>query len=212
MTKRLYTSQHAPSFQPTLQGTWSTQSALVYREFGQCDGPVAGVTQTKTNASTTWDMALICYLIQFPYSGTIPVLSPVFDFRYGRVASVASAIVAKWHVWLSTGATSTPRVTISANGVSGTNWVTSPVFSFLGINCTGAISVTAGDYLVIEFGARGITSSTTVTATIDAGGLGVDPVSGDAVTNQPGWLDCLSTADTLVNAIPVPGTPLMMAA
>lgn len=214
MTHRYYFSNHAPAFQPALQGGWDTSAAVVYRELGARDGPLGTVSQAETSSSTTWDMALLVLVVRFDLSGSILAGTNLVDTRYARLASVASSFVASNNSWISVGATSTVRQTLVAPGVGTANWLTSGVFSFSTISPNTTIPVTAGDHLVIELGARGITSSTTSrTATLYYGGLGApDPVDGTALTDQAGWVDFSASVADLLVPLPVSGTPLMMAA
>lgn len=214
MTHRYFFTNHTPPFQPTLRGTWSTSTNVVYRELGARDGPITTVSQAETSSSTTWDMALLVLMVKFHYGGNIIAGTNLVDMRYGRLADTVSSFVAVNNAWISAGATSTLRNTLVTQGAGSTNWLTSPVFSFFTISPTTTVAVTAGDYLVIELGARGITSSTTSrTASLYYGGFGVpDPVTDAAVIAQAGYADfSLSVAD-LIEPLPISGTPMMMAA
>lgn len=217
MTTRRYISGHEPAFKPTLKGNWSTTANVVYRELAAQDAPSTSVSQTKTNASTTWNMALLCVVAHIDFNGVVAnsTTPASIDLRYGRLASVASAFNAWVHVWVSTGATTTVRGTLVTNLQGGATWLTNAVYSFSTVT-TGVgsdLAVTAGDYIVWEIGCRGITSSTTAVASLYWGGLaGPDPISGDAVTTQAGWADFAVATANVLEPLPVPGSPLLVCA
>jgi hypothetical protein len=215
VTHRYYLKNSVPTFQPTLKGAWDTTANVVYRELGCQDGPVATVAQTKTNANTAWDMALICIVCKFPFSGNLQVSNPTVSGVYARLSSVASAFNGHSHAWISTGATSTVRTTIAVDAIGGSTWETTATFRVgLSLNITpSSVAVTAGDYLVYEVGVRGITSSTTAVATAHYGGVGPDAVDLATLVKQPGWMDFYTNAsEDLLPRLPVIGTPMMMAA
>lgn len=212
MASRFYITNHAPAFQPPLLGAWDTETAVVYRELGLRDGPLGTVSQAETSSNITWDMALLCLVLKLPFGGTIVPGTDTLDVRYGRLSSVASSFRAHSHIWISVGATNAVRRTMAIDSIGAATWLTSPIYTFSAIDPSSDTVVTAGDHLVWELGARAITSSTSSrTASIYYGGLGPDPDTDDAVTNQAGWLDLYNELEDFLPRLPISGTPLMTA-
>lgn len=175
-------------------GSWdATASAVTMLLSPTQTGTSTTVAIAEVNTTNLWDVALARFVSEPLSAGTITTADTI-EWSFGAMESSASANdFDHVHIWISQGNSTTPRATLITNAIGAVEWTVSPTAqSRLYQNTTlGAVTVTAGDRLIIEIGYQGQnTSATSFTGTLNYGGTG-EPLryNDTTVTTRTGWLE-----------------------
>jgi hypothetical protein len=190
MATRLYIANDPPPFTPAVAGTWGDATATIRGYLGAKFGLAA--TSGKTERSSTATAVLLGIWISDVFkTDTTFAVTDTISFCAGALES-ASAMTAtfRYHIWITTGNTSTVRGTLAAN-VIGTKPFPTTAAGVAEATTSAAVTAYKGDRIVFELGYyANNTSTTSYTGTINYGNTGVTDLTDTSanVTTEPGWL------------------------
>jgi hypothetical protein len=199
-TKWYLTNRAAPYTPATIQGAWDDSAGAVTKALDTIKaggGATTTVARAEVNNSNTYDVLL--------YRGISgPLASQTINCNVnvciGAKEASAAAADFYWHVhlYVTTGDSDTPRVTLLTDYVENTTNEFPTTATFLGLQSAQAVNqtISAGDRLVLEIGIIARNASTTsYTATLNYGSLdggGTELADGAAtgtdVTSKAGWI------------------------
>lgn len=188
----LYNQDAAPTFGPTLKGTWNdtTNAANQGGLFTSPSGASATLGIATATATDPWDVLLA------GWNGAISAQTVLGRVKwiFGTSRSgTTSPMTTKIHIWVSVGSTSVVRGTLLDNYVAPSAWSTTAQGIADGWVSMTPVVASLNDCIVIEVGYRKTgTNATSQTGTIYYGSSAASPDLGSAdtnVTSRPGWIE-----------------------
>lgn len=192
MPLHLYLQDAAPTFSPTLKGTWNTVTNAADQ---------GGLFTSPSGASTTLALAEAVAtnpldVLLAGWNGALvgdQVIQGKVKWIFGvQMSNAAASFFTKIHIWVSIGSTSSVRGTLLSNFV-GSAWNATAQGIADGPTVLTPVQALNGDCIVIEVGFRKTgTSATSRTGTIWFGASASSPdlTAGDTnVTGHPSWIE-----------------------
>ncbi len=194
MALHLYLQDAAPTFSPTLKGTWdnTTNAGNQGGLFSTPSGASNSLGVAEATVTSPWDVILAGFNGALVGNQTV---GGSVKWAFGvQVSSLVATFNTKIHIWVSQGSTSTVRGTLLSNQVGTSNWGTTAQGIAEGPFTLTPVNALNGDCIVIEVGYR----KTGISGVSDTGTLwfGSDSPStpdlsgGDTnVTQHPSWIE-----------------------
>lgn len=187
----LYSQDAAPTFSPTLAGTWNdtTNAADQGGLFNTPSGASSSLAVAEATATNPWDVLLAGFngaISAQTVFGTVKWVLPV------QMSNAAASFFTKIHIWISIGSTNAVRGTLLNNYVGAAWGATAQGLAEGPINLNPVVA-SLNDCIVVEIGYRKTgTVATSRTGTLWFGSSASSPdlSSGDTnVTGHPGWIE-----------------------
>lgn len=195
-TLRLYLNNAAATYSPaTLRGTWHKTSDAVTKKMSTSkDASGSPTTVTGTHTGTAYQTALLLRLVSEPMAAAMSIASgETWNSLIGCLEDLDTMnLQLRLHCFVTVGDSDTVRGTILSNATDSAEMATvaNQCAEQTADTYDNAVSIAAGDRIVLELGMGGNCTDSTNYGDIYYGGSGNDLVfnNGDATT-LVGWVD-----------------------